>query len=254
MNKKYLDDLARVVTKAGVLLLEHGAEVYRVEDSMYRLCKMYGCSTVDSYATPTLIIISFTLDQELSHNVKRVTLKDTNLNKVEKVNSLIRSVSNENISLEELNEKLDEIEKEKNNPDYISIFAAFVFSAGFAIAFGGKFNEIIISALIASIARWFTISLEKTVIHPFFKNGLCAFFITIACIITSNLGLCNEEIVINSTIMLLVPGLIICNAIRDSINGDLNSSLLRFLEALYIAIAVGFGSYMAYVSIGGLFV
>lgn len=253
MEKKYLDDLARVVTKAGVILLESGAEVYRVEDSMSRLCYAYGCSTVDSYATPSLLIISFTLNDELSHNVKRVRLKDTNLGKVERVNSLIREVTSSCIDLDELNNRLEEINNQKEYPDYISISAAFIFSVGFAIAFNGTFDEIIISGLIASIARWFMIQLNKMPIHTFFKNGITAFFISVICIIVSKLGICNEYVVINSTIMMLVPGLILTNAIRDSINGDLNSSLSRFLEALYIAIAVGFGSGMAYVLMGGLF-
>ena len=31
--------LAKAVTRAGVLLIENGAEVKRVEDTMYRICK-----------------------------------------------------------------------------------------------------------------------------------------------------------------------------------------------------------------------
>ena len=52
------DTLARTVTKAGMILLENGAETNRVEDTMYRLCKACGASVVDTYATPTLLIVN----------------------------------------------------------------------------------------------------------------------------------------------------------------------------------------------------
>ena len=42
--------------------------------------------------------------------------------------------------------------------------------------------------------------------------------------------------------MLLVPGLAITNAVRDSIAGDLISGLARAVEALLIAVAVALGN------------
>ena len=53
--------LAKVATKAGMILLESGAETFRVEDTMRRIVLAYGANIVDAYATPTLIIISFSL-------------------------------------------------------------------------------------------------------------------------------------------------------------------------------------------------
>ena len=82
------DTLARTVTKAGMILLENGAETNRVEDTMYRLCKAYGASVVDTYATPTLLIVSFTLNGQLVHNIKRIHIQSTNLSRIDAVNTL----------------------------------------------------------------------------------------------------------------------------------------------------------------------
>ncbi len=51
----------------------------------------------------------------------------------------------------------------------------------------------------------------------------------------------KDEIIIGS-IMLLVPGLVITNAIRDTIAGDLLSGLSRTLEAIMIAGAIAIGA------------
>ena len=55
----YMDSnqLARAVTKVGMILLESGAETYRVEDTMTRICKAYGADVVDAYATTTMLLI-----------------------------------------------------------------------------------------------------------------------------------------------------------------------------------------------------
>ena len=42
--------------------------------------------------------------------------------------------------------------------------------------------------------------------------------------------------------MLLVPGLAITNAIRDTISGDLVSGLTRAAEAFFIAISIAVGT------------
>ena len=252
MDRKYLDDLARVVTRAGVLLLENGAEVYRVEDTMYHLCESYGCSTIDSYATPSLLIISFTLDGELSHNVKRVRMKSINLEKVDKVNDLSRRVTSEHMSLEDLSNELSLIEDKKPYSHKITILGAWLSSIGFAYAFGGGLMEQIYAGMVGIIIRSIVIFLSGTMMDGFFKNALCGFVLTALGVLGQSKGMYNGEIVISAVIMLLVPGLAITNAIRDSINGDLNSSVLRFIEAIFIAISIGLGSGIAYFLLRGV--
>ena len=55
------------------------------------------------------------------------------------------------------------------------------------------------------------------------------------------LGFHVDKIIIGS-IMLLVPGLAITNAIRDTIAGDLLAGISRAVEAFLIAIAIAIGS------------
>ena len=50
------------------------------------------------------------------------------------------------------------------------------------------------------------------------------------------------DTIIIGSIMLLVPGIAITNAIRDTIAGDLVSGVSRSMEALFIAIAIAAGT------------
>ena len=62
----------------------------------------------------------------------------------------------------------------------------------------------------------------------------------------------DKNIVNISVIMLLVPGLAITNAIRDTVNGDLISGLTRTTEAIFVAIALALGSGLAFIIMGGV--
>ena len=51
----------------------------------------------------------------------------------------------------------------------------------------------------------------------------------------------NADVMIISSIMPLVPGVIFTNAIRDTLNGDYGAGAARMLEAIVVALAVAAG-------------
>lgn len=54
-----------VAMLAGRILLEAGAETYRVEDTMTRIAEFYGLHNTHSFVTPTAII--FSLNEKVRH-------------------------------------------------------------------------------------------------------------------------------------------------------------------------------------------
>ena len=56
-----VEKLLNVVVKAGKMLIESGAEIYRVEETMIRLCQSYpDVQIADSFVTGTGIMLSIT--------------------------------------------------------------------------------------------------------------------------------------------------------------------------------------------------
>ncbi len=75
----------------------------------------------------------------------------------------------------------------------------------------------------------------------------------LSAMILTHLGLAEHlDIVIISSIMLLVPGLAITNAIRDTVSGDLLSGISRTVEAFLVAVAIAIGSGTIFMLLGGL--
>lgn len=246
------ENLARIITKAGVILVESGAEIYRVEDTMYRLCQSYGASTIDAYATPTLLIISFTINGQLCHNIKRVRIKGTNLTKIEEVNKLSRLIAKHPVPLEELEAALNKIANQPLYKPSTIILASAVVGFGFGFFHGGGIKEAIFAGLIGSIVATVQNFLNKFESSSFLRSFFLSFVLTFLASLCGKMGLCDRDITIIASIMLLVPGIAITNAVRDSVSGDLVSGLARTVEAIIVAVAIAIGSALALIMTGGI--
>lgn len=123
VNRKRLLVLALY---AGEIMLKNGAETYRVEDTIIRLCKSRGFSYVDVYVTPTGIFI--TIDnkgenqEEILSYIKRIKSRSINLNKVAKVNDFSRKFVEQPITIDEGMKILKDIDLILPYPHYVHAF------------------------------------------------------------------------------------------------------------------------------------
>lgn len=106
-----LNKLLKVSTFAGKIMLESGAETYRVEETICRICTSFGVDQADSFVIPTGIMVSISHDDEVVSLVKRVTSRGVDLNKIDKINDLARKTQIELLSIDEFNKELIEISK-----------------------------------------------------------------------------------------------------------------------------------------------
>ena len=114
LNSMNVEKLLNVVVKAGKMLIESGAEIYRVEETMIRLCQSYpDVQIADSFVTGTGIMLSITVDGKTSTRIGRVRSKSVDLNLIDMINSLSRRVSQDPISVDELEKKLIESKERK---------------------------------------------------------------------------------------------------------------------------------------------
>lgn len=245
------DELARTVTTAGMILLENGAETNRVEDTMTRLCRAYGATIVDAYATPTLLMISFTLNGQLVHNIKRVHIQSTNLAKIDAVNTLSRKACRMEMTCSQLNDALQEVRNQPQYNDLYRMAGAAVCCFGFALFFQGTLKDAAAAFVIGILIQGSMNFLSELQISAIFRNIICGAFLTACSFVSARMFGTGQDVVSISVLMLLVPGLAITNSIKDSVNGDLVSGLARGLESILTAIAIAVGSGFCLYLLGG---
>lgn len=235
---------------AGEIMLKNGAETYRVEDTITRICNAYDVDTVESFVTPTGMFVSLdplNTENDVTAYIKRIKHRTIDLNKVSCVNNFSRNLSSKPMSLDEGMDALQRIDCLPKYNQYVKALCAGITSAFLGVLLGSTLHDFI-SSFIISVFVYFSVSfIENLNSNLFIQNvmgGAVASFFAIVSV-SINLGINLDKIIISS-IMILLPGVAITNAVRDTISGDLLSGLARTTEAILIAIsiAVGVGTIM----------
>lgn len=238
--------LLAMAVYAGEIMLKNGAETYRVEDTIYRLCKSRDSLQVEVFVTPTGIFSSLDKEGEdiddLITYIKRIKSRSINLNRVSEVNDFSRRFVDSQMTIEEGMQQLKEIDLLAAYPLKLQALLGGVASGFFALLFGANLLEFM-AALITSIAITYSIHLlNRMEFNLFITNIAGGVIAALGAILFGYIfPTIDVNMVIIGAIMVMMPGVAMTNAVRDSIAGDLVSGLARGAEALLIAVSIAFG-------------
>jgi uncharacterized membrane protein YjjP (DUF1212 family) len=228
---------------AGKIMLQSGAETYRVEDTMIRMAKSLGIKETQSYVTPTGIIFSVEGSEPTKTKLIRIMDRTTDLKKVTLVNSISRQISNGELDCKEALIRLKEIEISDFSFSFFSrILASALASGCFLIMFKGVWPDFVPAMIAGGVGYFSVVYFHKLVPIKFFSEFLAAFFIGLIAFFSVKLGIGQElDKIIIGSVMPLVPGLLLTNAVRDLMAGHLVSGLSKGAEALLTSFAIGSG-------------
>ncbi|MEK3889284.1 threonine/serine exporter family protein [Bacillus sp. FSL K6-3431] len=226
---------------AGRILMQCGAETYRVEDTMRRIADANGISDSQSFVTPTGII--FSLDGLSPTHLVRINERGTDLEKIAKVNDISRMISNKQLNAREALLKFQELDKARFSfPIWMQIAAAALASASFLIMFNGNWSDFLPAFIVGGIGFFILVLIQRITKVKFFAEFSAAFAIGVAAMLAVKNGWgWDLDLIIIASVMPLVPGLLITNAIRDLMAGHFVSGLSKGAEAFLTAFAIGAG-------------
>ncbi|MCM3569161.1 threonine/serine exporter family protein [Neobacillus mesonae] len=228
---------------AGRIMLQSGGETYRVEDTMTRMAAALGIDNTNSYVTPTGIIFSAEGTGPARTKLVRISERSTDLKKVALVNSVSRGISSGEINLRQAFEQLNEINSMNLTfPFKVQVAAASIASSCFMIMFNGSWNDFIPAMISGGVGYLSFIYFHRFVPIKFFSEFLASFVIGLLSFlfVKNGIGHQLDKIIIGS-VMPLVPGLLVTNAIRDLMAGHLVAGLSKGAEAFLTSFAIGAG-------------
>ena len=240
-----IEELLSVVRIISQIMLESGAEAYRIEGTCDYICRSFGITEVDSIATPTGIYITISPPNKENRTViSRIKNRVIDLSKLNDVNSISRQLTKKEISLDDAYERLNALKNTENihkRPFYI--FYEGIAAAFFTLLFRGGAIEFILSFISGMIVQFVTSKIKKYDSHQFFIGFFGAAIISsVAISVTHILKMGDYNKIIVGGIMPLLPGLSMTNAIRETMRGDLISGLARGAEAILIATSLAAGA------------
>ena len=235
-----------LAVKAGEMMMESGAEIYRVEDTITRICKACHIAYVDVFATPTGIFV--TLDSgdkesDVFTYVRRIKSSSVNLSVIADINRFSREFTTTDMTVEEGLDVLDEIEKHRRYSTALRIFAAALISASFCGIFDGTPAECLMALIVGALGYSLSLLLDKFESNFFMHGLVSSFMAALFAELAAAIGIAESAgPIIIGAIMIFVPGVAITNAIRDFLSGDMLSGLARLGEAIITAVSLAIGA------------
>ena len=238
----------------GEAMLLSGAEVHRVEDSLYRICSAFGAERTDVFIiTSSMIVTVHTKDGEIFTQTRRITSSGTDFEKLDRLNDLSRRICYGKINPDEIEAELERISKIRSYPLWLEVIAYAIIAGAFTLFFGGTWTESVVSLAIGAAVRFLILFSDLTVKNRIFTKFIASFASAGAAYFAMHVGLVPDvdEIIIGN-IMTLIPGIGITNALRDLFTGDSIAGLLRTIEAVLTALAIAAGYFVLVIMIGGV--
>ena len=252
MDYYLLTDLAATM---GYHLAMSGAETFRVEDTIHRILLAYGVEC-EVFAIPNSVSVSLeAANGKPLMIMRRIGFHGNDLEKVEQLNALSRRICAEKPSVDEamtwLRETLTQC-RSYSTPLYY--LGNILVGIGFCLVFGGMLRDCLCAGLIGLIIGLVTRYMDKREANPFFSTILASCLMAIPAYLAAGLGwICCPDAAIIGALMLLVPGLLITNSMRDIIYGDTNSGIFRIVQVVLTALAIALGTAAAWHITAGLY-
>ena len=239
-----------ITYEAGAILLENGAEISRVEETMRRIADHYGVEDESFFVLSNGIMMT----GKGFARTKFIPIKGASLDKVVAVNQLSREVAEGRWTLEEVGEKLKEIRAMKPKRAWEQILASALGSAAFCILFGGGFADCLAS-FIAGFLLWvFVLFVGTRHLSRIVNTVTGGLLSSLVCFGLYRIGLGSHlSNMIIGAIIPLIPGIAFTNGIRDMANEDFIAGTTRLLDAMLSFFCIALGVALAFMLDGNVF-
>jgi len=230
---------------AGEIMLKSGAEIYRVEDTIARICKAFNIDFVECFATTTGLFISIDSgdeDSDMHTFIKRIKGAEINLSRISAVNSFSRAFTSTDLSVDEGFAQLKAIGASPRYHVLLRLLGAVLIGAFFCPILRGAISDMLVSGAISGFTFLITNVLARLGFPDFIRIFLSCTSVAGMVLAASAMGLCSSisPIMVASTVIFL-PGVAITNAARDLLSGDMLSGVARLAEACIAAVAIAGG-------------
>ena len=236
----------------GKSMVQCGAEINRVEETVRHICFAYGLNKTEVFSVISMVYATvIDKDGRTNTQMRRIYSYAPNFDRLEHLNALSRKICRELPDVEEAEKELESIfvKKKKFRP---TVCLGYIIAAmGFTVFFGGNLWDSVASAPIALVIYLINAYVKSTGVNRLFFTALSSAVSGVLALTFVHFGFGdNANMIMIGDIMLIVPGLMLVNSVREMLCGDIMSGLLRLLESIIIAMAIACGFAVAIITMG----
>ncbi len=240
--------LLKLTCGLGYELAVNGAETFRIEESISRILETYHVQG-EAYAVPNMLIVSV-IDQDGDPITKmqRIGSHGNDLDAVERFSGLSRRICQTH---PEPREALAMLQAEKDNKKAyllsVVLLSHFLAAAGFGLLFGSGWTDMLCAGVCGLVVGYVNQFMGQWKVNLFITTMDAAFLMAMLAYALKAMGIAqNPDSIIIGALMLLVPGLLFTNSMRDILYGDTNSGIIRLFQVMLIGLAISLGTAVAW--------
>ena len=249
MEKLHVNDLNQaknVINLAmitGQMLIKNGAEIYRAEDTIERMCVgVEEIREVEVFGLSSAIFVSAQYMGETITMFKDIESQGVHLSRVDALNSFSRRFVAGEFSLEEAKNELLSIASLEKCPIPMAMFFTGLCSASFAIMFGGDWIDFGYTFFVGAGLSFCMRFTTRYSISFFTESFIGTLVVSILAFIGASASdRLHMDMIVIGSIMPLVPGMQITNSLRDIISGDFLSGMIGITKGIFVALAIALG-------------
>lgn len=237
---EYILDFA---ANLGCKMLSVGANLERVNDTMYRVCRSYQLDSISIFSLSSLITIS-AKSQTNQTGTRQVSVPSisNHLEKLNRFNQLSRKVCSERPAPKKLAQMLEDADNIKKSPLWTVILGHLLSMTSLCALYGGSFLDILAVDINTIILYWLGEYFDRRNINRIVVNTLCTWAAGTLALFYVWIGLGdNFFIIITTNSMMMIPGISLMNAVRNILCGNEMNGILEFLKVILESVAIVLG-------------
>ena len=245
-------DVTRLCIQCGILLLQHGAESALVEELSTRLGLALGMDSVESAISANAIVLTTILDAHCLTTTRKNSDRGINMHVVTQVQHIVIMTEHALLDHHDVQRRLAHI-RPYRYPRWQVVLMVGLSCACFCKLNNGGWDGAAVAFISSSIAMYVRQLLTLRQMHPQINFCLTAFVATSISGLLLTLPLLRNTptVAMAASVLLLVPGFPLINAVADMFKGHVNTGLARWAMASLLTLATCIGVVMA-MSVWGL--
>jgi len=243
-----VEQVCIVILELARILLENGAETRRVFETTREASRLFDVDEFNVLVTHRSVIVTVGIDTVTVTRNKRVGTLTVNLSKVANISSLIAEAKQGGkVTPLELKEQLDAVEA-SSQPYHLGVIIVMVGLAcgGFCRIAGGDWLAFAACTAGASAGFYARHKMVKAYFEPMLCVLVGAF---LSAMISSSLarvlGTATFSNSVAASVLYLVPGIPMINAVSDLLKGHMLTGIARSVTVLLTAVFVALGLILA---------
>ncbi len=234
------------------MLMENGAETRRVFETVKEMSRNLGVEEMHVLVTHRSVLVTVASGDEAVTRIIRVGTLGVNHSTISAISKVFQRMKSGRVSLAKVNRLVDAIASEPPQyPRWLVLIMVGLACGGFSRLSGGDWAAFAACSLAATLGIW----LRQTLHHMHFQPMLCVFSAAFASaslctLMTRSLGSATVGAGVAASVLYLVPGVPMINAVADLVKGHLLTGIARATTVALIATFVSMGLIFAMRAVG----